>query len=229
MADPFARVRGVVFDLDGTLIDSRGDIAAACNHALGTLGLPAHSTEVIASFVGDGARALCARAARLDESDPIVDRLIAGYVAYYVEHPADFTRWMPGALELVARLSEGGRLLLAVCTNKPRAPSLAVLGALGAPPALAVLVAGDDSAERKPAPGPVLAAARGLGLPAEELVMVGDGPMDILAGRRAGARTVGLTSGFFSRGALEREGPDALLDALLELPALLAARPPPPR
>src|SRR5206468_4333256 len=110
----------VVFDLDGTLIDSRGDIVAAANHALIGVGknpLPAIS---ITRHVGDGARTLLARCAQLSEYADEVERMLQLFISFYTEHPVDFTRWMPGAQEALEALGELPDLALGICTNKPR-------------------------------------------------------------------------------------------------------------
>src|SRR5688572_30567121 len=98
MVSPFqVPPAAVVFDLDGTLIDSRGDIAAAVNHTLLATGRKPLTPNVIAGFVGDGARALLARAAKLPETDAALDGLLEGFIEYYATHPNDFTRWVEGA------------------------------------------------------------------------------------------------------------------------------------
>lgn len=211
--------RALVFDLDGTLIDSRGDIAAATNHALVATGRHTLPDATIARFVGDGARALCARAAGLGESDAELDAVLDAFLAYYGEHPVERTKWMPHAREVLAELS---RYPLALCTNKPRTTTDAVLAALGVRSLFATIVAGGDLPERKPAPGPVLAIAKQLGVSPEALVVVGDGPQDVEAGRRAGARTIGVRGGLLPIERLLASRPDVLVDALDEVPAIVA-------
>src|SRR5215471_17167124 len=89
--------RGIVFDLDGTLIDSSGDIVTAVNHALEVNDKPRVPATTLLRFVGDGARMLCARAAGLSEKSAEVEAILERYVEYYLEHPTDYTRWMPHA------------------------------------------------------------------------------------------------------------------------------------
>src|SRR5262245_29377521 len=96
----------IVFDLDGTLVDSRGDIVAAVNHALMKRGRRPLPAEVIVRYVGAGARALCARTAVLTEMDEEVDLLVAMFINYYTAHPVDFTRWTPGAQEVLEDLGD---------------------------------------------------------------------------------------------------------------------------
>jgi phosphoglycolate phosphatase len=211
----------VVFDLDGTLIDSRGDIVAAVNYALEATWRKPLPAQVIVRYVGDGSRALCARAAQLDESDEGVDKLIELFLDYYVKHPLDFTRWMPGAQESLDVLGERG-LFLAICTNKARSTTDAVLSGLGVRTRFrAVFAGGDLSEKKKPSPEPLLHLAKQLNAAPESMVMVGDGPQDIEAARRAGMRAIGVEHGFVSRERLLAARPDVLLKNLGELPEVI--------
>jgi 2-phosphoglycolate phosphatase len=212
------RVRGVVFDLDGTLVDSRAAIVAAVEHAFGAQGRRAPPAEQIAGYIGDGARALIARSAGLAESDGAIDGLLEGFLAYYTAHIADHTTLMPGALHC---LDELAALPLAVCTNKPRVTTLALLDALGIADRFRSVVAGGDVARNKPAADPLLAIARDLELAPEELAMVGDGPQDIECGRAAGARTVGVEGGILPRERLIAAGPEIVIASLGDLAAAL--------
>jgi len=211
----------IAFDLDGTLIDSRGDIVAAMNHALEATGRAALPGSVVVRFVGDGARCLCARAAQLPETHADIDRLYDLFVAYYVEHPIDFTRWTPGAQEALDALAQLPDMVLAICTNKPRGAAEAVLSALGVRTRFRALVAGGDLPEKKPAPGPLLQIAKLLRVETANLVMVGDSPQDIECARRARVRSVGVLSGFTSRDKLAAARPDVTLESLAELPEVI--------
>lgn len=214
-------VSAVVFDLDGTLIDSRGDIVAAVNHALVGSGRRPLPAQTVVRYVGDGARALCARAAQLPESAAEVDELVERFVSYYVEHPIEFSRWMPGAQETLEALADLGELSLAICTNKPRATADALLGALGVRTRFRAIVAGGDTAEKKPAPGPLLRALELVDVAPSRAVMVGDGPQDVEAARRAGVRAVAVLGGFASEDRLRAARPDLVLGGLSELPAVV--------
>jgi len=208
----------LVFDLDGTLIDSRKDIAIALNHALTSTGRAPLSEDLIASYVGDGARTLCARALQRDEADPTVGEVLEAFLAYYAAHPADFTRWLPHAREALEALSAHP---LALCTNKPRPTTDAVLRALDADGLFAAIVAGGDTPRKKPDPEPLFAIAERLRVPATQLVMIGDGPQDIEAGRRAGAKTVAVRGGFPPIEKLLAAGPDVVIGSLAELPGVV--------
>ena len=209
---------GVVFDLDGTLIDSRADIANAANHALSSHGLATLSVPEISSFVGDGARVLLARAARLAPNAPELDPLLETFLAYYAAHPTDHTLLIPGAHEALTQLAH---LPLALCTNKPRAITDAVLANLRLPAHFSAIVAGGDVPKNKPDPQGLLQIARELSMQPSELVMVGDGPQDILCAKAAGARSVGVEGGMQGSAALLATNPDVLLRSLADLPSVL--------
>jgi 2-phosphoglycolate phosphatase len=209
---------GVVFDLDGTLIDSRLDIASSANHALGAHGFPTLSLEEISRYVGDGARWLLARAARLEHGAPELDALLATFITYYGEHPTDHTELLPGAREVLARLAH---LPLALCTNKPRAITDRVLENLRLSSTFQVVIGGGDLPKNKPDPLPLLHIADRLGLSATKLVMVGDGAQDIGCAKAAGARAVGVEGGMQGNAALLASEPEVLLKSLFELPAVL--------
>ena len=210
--------RGIVFDLDGTLIDSAGDIAAAVNHALVESGKKPLPLATIRRFVGDGARMLCARAVGLPEKHPDVGKVLQSYVDYYAAHPIDHTRWMPKAR---AVLDELRHFRLAIATNKPRATTDVVLARLGVRSLFSAVSAGGDGPAIKPSPEPILAVAKQLALSPHQLVMVGDGPQDVEAGRRAGCRTIGVQGGFLPPERLIAAQPDVILGSLAELPGVL--------
>jgi len=212
-------LRAVVFDLDGTLIDSRRDIAEAANYALERAGFARLSHDELSSYVGDGATALMACAARLDINDGRTAALVASFLDYYADHAIDFTQPMPGALAALDALSGYG---LGICTNKPRRTMLAVLRGLQLEPRFGSLVAGDDLEQRKPHPAMVLESARLLGVSADSVVMVGDGPQDVLAGKAAGAFTIGVHGGIIDAERLLRAEPHMMLGSLHELPAALS-------
>jgi phosphoglycolate phosphatase len=210
--------RGIVFDLDGTLIDSAGDIAAAVNHALADNGRKPLPMATIRRFVGDGARMLCARAVGLPEGHPDMEKVLASYLAYYLAHPTDHTRWMPHAR---AVLDELRRFRLAIATNKPRSTTDVVLARLGVRSLFSAVTAGGDVKSIKPSPDPILAIAKQLALTPDQMVMVGDGPQDVEAGRRAGCRTIGVQGGFLAPERLIAAQPDVILGSLSELPGVL--------
>lgn len=219
-AEPKRVARAVVFDLDGTLIDSRGDIAAATLHALGEHGFPLLPAATLLTYVGDGARPLLSRSAGLALQDPRLDDLYRSFIEFYSAHPVVHTRFCRGAMHALDELSE---LPLAICTNKPRVTTERVLSALGIADRFRVVVAGGDLPLTKPDPLPLRHIAERLAVSPAELVMVGDGAQDVLSGKAAGARTVGVRDGIQPIERLLASEPDVLLDTLDELPKIVAA------
>lgn len=210
----------VVFDLDGTLVDSRGDIARAVNHALREASRPTVAEDDVVRMVGDGARLLCARAAKLSEHSAEVEPILASFTRFYLAHPAEHTRWATGAQQALDTIGAMPGMSLALCTNKPRDITLAVLSALGVRTRFRAIAAGGDTPEKKPAPGPLLHLAKLLDLSPDRLVMVGDAPQDVECARRAGARVI-ATVGFSARDRLVEARPDVMIDSLAELPEII--------
>lgn len=211
--------RPVVFDLDGTLVDSRQDIVAAANYVRTQAGLEPLPIAVVSGFVGDGARYLIAHVLGLDVGDASVQEHLDVFLDFYAAHAVDHTTLMPGAREVMDALAPARSLGL--CTNKSRRTTLCVLDGLGITERFSAIVAGGDTAQNKPHPAPLLYIAERLGVPAPELVMVGDGPQDILAARAAGALGIGVRGGILPFERLAAASPDVLLDDLSELPAFL--------
>lgn len=208
----------IAFDLDGTLIDSRRDIAGAIAHMLEVAGRPPLSEETILGFVGDGARHLVASVLELPIDSPAVDAHLDVFIEHYTAHPVARTTLMPGAREVLEELSD---FPLALCTNKARRTTDAVLAGLHLTRHFRVVVAGDDTAHRKPHPAPLERVAGELGVPPTSLVMVGDGPQDVECGYAVGAYTVGLEGGILPLERLLAARPQSLLASLHELPALV--------
>lgn len=209
----------VVFDLDGTLVDSRRDIVCATNFALTQLGRGALPDDVVTGFIGDGARTLMSRATAIEEADPSLEPYLSAFLDYYSDHALVHSRPLPGALAVLATLGEG--LPIALCTNKPRRTTLRVLAGLGMRACFTAIEAGGDRPQKKPHPAPLLALAERLGFSPGRVVMVGDGPQDVACARAAGARSVGVLGNIATPTALRAAEPDALLANLGELPALL--------
>lgn len=208
----------LLFDLDGTLVDSRGDIAAACNAARVAHGRPPLTREAIMPMVGDGARALVARAFDEAMDSPAVDAALETFRESYVAHPCEHTVVLPGArdvLDLAAELA----LPCAVVTNKPHDVSVLVLDALGISRYFRAIWGGGDG-PLKPSPAGVVEVARLLGVTPPSAWMIGDGPQDIGAGKAAGCFTVGVP-GIAERERLVASAPDRICESLVELAALL--------
>lgn len=210
--------RAIVFDLDGTLADTREDIAAACNHALRALGRTPLSVATIAGFVGDGSRTLVARAFGLPADDPVVTNAFALFGDYYASHAADHVSWMPGAREALGACAH---LPLALATNKPRSATLPLLDALGIASRFRAVFAGGDG-PLKPDPTGIRELLTKLGVAPDDAWVVGDGPQDIGAGRGAGAWTVAVLGGFSSTECLEAAGPHRVIPSLGALAELVS-------
>jgi len=212
-------VAAVVFDLDGTLIDSCKDIAQAANHCLRFVGLPECSEARICECIGDGSRVLLERASGLAAMDPRLDQMLQEFFVYYTAHAVDHTRLIPGAREVLDRLRHLPR---ALCTNKPRVTTGAVLEGLGIAADFDAVVAQGDVPQTKPHPAPLQRIAELLGVPCSRLVMVGDGPQDIECARAAGARSIGISEALIM--PLERlhaARPDQVVP-LAEVPSVIA-------
>ncbi len=211
-------LRAIVFDLDGTLIDSRPDIATACNFALSSMGFSVLSEDAIGVHIGNGARHLCMGAAAVADDDPRVDELLRTFLSFYGNNPVVRTSWMPGALEALDELSS---FKLAVCTNKTREVADRVLDAMHALRRFEIVVGGGDAKRLKPAPDPVLLVVQRLHCDPRQVVMVGDSPQDVLAGRAAHARTIAYAGGYTSRAALEKAAPDVIVESWQEVPPII--------
>jgi 2-phosphoglycolate phosphatase len=204
--------RGVVFDLDGTLIDSRADIAAACNHVLTWAGRSPLPVETVSGFVGDGARSLLSRAFDMPADATEIEPLFVEWQRYYLAHPVDHTRFMPGAERVIAAL-DARAIGLALVTNKARPVVLAILDALGLAARFRGVYAGGDG-PLKPSAVPIVAMAEALGLTPGELWVIGDGAQDIEAAHAAGARSIAIAAGFHSDARLRAAQPAQLYASL---------------
>ncbi|MDE1146426.1 MAG: phosphoglycolate phosphatase [Azospirillaceae bacterium] len=213
----------VLFDFDGTLIDSAPDILTGVNRLLENEGLPPLSLAQVHQFIGDGAPMLVTRAFAAAGRPLAPDALPAmtdRYMAIYEALPADPSCVFPGVAETLATLS--AQVPLGLVTNKPERATHAVLQALDLARHFAAVVGGDTLATRKPHPGPLLHAMTQLGADPARTVMVGDGANDVTAGRAAGARVVCVTFGY-PRMPVTELGADRLIDRFADLPAALAA------
>jgi phosphoglycolate phosphatase len=219
----------VIFDLDGTLIDSGADIAAAAAVARATAGLEPLPSEVILGYVGDGARKLVARVLAHDlhtgrperpVSEAAVDGGLEAFGAHYAVHLADRTAPYPGIAALLDALRP--RPLL-IATNKPRRFTMPILEALGLADRFAAVIAGDDAPARKPDPAHLHACLAGLDVPRSGVVMVGDSPNDVHAAHAAAMASVGVTWGLVRREELVAARPTAVVDSVPQLAAALNA------
>jgi phosphoglycolate phosphatase len=197
--------------LDGTLADTREDIAASVNEALRRLGRPPRDVAEIEGFIGDGFRSLMKRALGV-EDEALADRALEIFSPHYLAHCADRSVLYPGVAAVLGRLCGAA---LAVVTNKPEAHSRAILKALGLENFFPAVLGGDTLPVRKPDPGPLREALRRLGVPAEAALMVGDSANDIRAAKAAGVSVCAVAYGYRPREELA--GADMILDRIEDL------------
>jgi phosphoglycolate phosphatase len=222
--DPHS-IKLVIFDLDGTLIDSRLDLVHSVNAALRHIGRAALPDDVIASYVGDGAPVLIQRALGGDTVDEaLVRKGLEFFLSYYREHKLDHTTVYPGIAESLAAIqnsANGTPRKMAVLSNKPVKPSQAIVEALGLRKFFSQVYGGNSFATKKPDPEGALRLLQESGVRAEHAVIVGDSHTDVETGRNAGLWTIGVTYGFAPH-TLADAPPDILVDRPQELGAVLA-------
>jgi phosphoglycolate phosphatase len=192
-------VKLAVFDLDGTLVDSREDLYLAVAHTLFELGLPPRSREEVVSYVGDGAVALVSRS--IAPREHLLETAVALWREHYFRHLLDHTHLYPG----IAAVLGSARIPLAVHTNKPGAMARKILDGLGVSSRFVAVVGGDEGV-RKPDPSGLLGIAARVGVSAEETVLIGDSLVDHATAIAAGVRFVPVSWGFVPIGTLAAGG-----------------------
>jgi phosphoglycolate phosphatase len=213
-------IRLVIFDLDGTLIDSRLDLVHSVNAALRHIGRPALPEDVIASYVGDGAPILIQRALGGESVDEATVREgLQFFLSYYREHKLDHTTVYAGIREALAAIQDGALRQLAVLSNKPVVPSRAIVEALGLGSFFTQVYGGNSFATKKPDPEGARILLQEAGVQPEEAVIVGDSHIDMETGSNAGLWSVGVTYGFAPH-MLQNSPSDVLVDTPGELAEL---------
>jgi phosphoglycolate phosphatase len=191
-------IKAVIFDLDGTLVDSAPDLMLATNHVLSSLERRPISMDEVRSFVGHGARALIARGAAatgdaIDEKT--LDFYHAEFLRYYEKNIAVNSVAFPGVINLLKRCAAGG-LKMGVCTNKVEGLSVRLLQALSMAKYFGAVVGSDTVNIGKPDAAPYLESVKRLGVPAKDSIMIGDSETDILTARAAGVPVIAVTFGY---------------------------------
>lgn len=210
-----AQVRLVVFDLDGTLIDSLGDLANSMNSVLERLSCPTHPREAYCRFVGDGVVMLVRRALPQDYTGDI-DEVVSMMRSEYGKRCLETTRPFPDIPDLLTELTGRG-VATAVLSNKPDAPTREVVGALFSGHDFAQVRGGLSGVPLKPDPTSVVDMCADLGVDRSKAIFVGDTHIDMETGCRAGMMTVGVTWGFRDREELVSAGAQIIIDSPGEL------------
>lgn len=219
MGLPMSRYRAVLFDLDGTLIDTAPDFAACLNLVLAAEGRPAAALAEVRAQVSNGSLGLIALAFGYRADDPRCEPLRQRLLALYLDNVARRSRLFPGIADLLAALGERD-LPWGIVTNKPALYTTALLRELALVPA--VVVCPDHVTHAKPHPEPVLRACQTLACAPQDAIFIGDDRRDIESGRAAGTTTVAAAYGYVSaEDPPQGWGADYLIEATRELPALL--------
>ena len=206
-----------IFDLDGTLLDTLDDLAASVNYALRTHGMPAHSTDDVRRFVGNGVRKLMERAVPDGVDNPLFEEAFATFRQHYMTHSLDTTRPYKGIPETLAALKARG-CRLAVVSNKMMAATQSLCSHFF-PDTIEVAI-GEHEAEgirKKPAPDTVIAALDALGVGKERAVYVGDSDVDIQTAANAGLPCISVLWGFRDKDFLIQHGAKTFISAPHEL------------
>ena len=217
-------IKLLIYDLDGTLINSRADIAYSVNGMLKQLGFSELSESVISDHVGEGVTHLMKSVLKLSSSqdtEQLIERAVKLYRGRYAEHLLDETKLYPGVQKVLEHFKSRKQ---AVVTNKPEDSSHKILRGLGIDSYFFRIVGGDQKFAKKPSPDSVFELMRFTGAQPKETVFIGDSDIDIQTGKNAGIHTIGITYGFKTREHVENAGPDFIFDdlnALLSCPILV--------
>jgi len=207
-----SKIKAIIFDLDGTLIDSVTDLANSVNYTLAEIGLPGHTRDEIKGFVGDGVQKLIKRSLGQTHMDRF-DEAFALFMNHYDQHCTDNTVLYPGVAETLSELAE--TYSLAVLTNKSVKFSVKILTALGAFTYFKEVLGGDSLPTKKPDPAGIYYMADKWQLTPDQIIMVGDHATDIETGNRAGCKTVFINGGIGETRGLT---PDMFINSIDELP-----------
>jgi phosphoglycolate phosphatase len=216
------KIKLLIFDLDGTLIDSRLDLVHSVNAMLRHFQRPELPDEVIASYVGDGAPMLVRRALGDPKDQDFLKTALDYFLSYYRVHKLDYTHVYDGVKESLAaiRHANGVSRKMAVLSNKPVHPSRAIVDALGLGDFFVHVYGGNSFATKKPDPLGARTLLEQTHTAAQDALMIGDSSIDVITGRNAGLWTCGVTYGFAPHTLCEAP-PDVVVDKPHELGKLL--------
>lgn len=214
--------QGVLFDLDGTLVDTRQDITLSVNHTMAGLGRQLLSSEEVTSYIGDGVTELLKSSLKTTD-DALIARALGLFRTHYTAHCSDHAVLYPGVKETLQWLGREKRFAgrLGVVTNKPARESDIVLTKLGVRAFFEIVIAGDSLSTRKPSPVPMLEAARALSVSPQNVLMVGDSANDMSAARAAEMPVCAVTYGFRPRAELMAYAPDYVVDNFSQIQEIL--------
>jgi phosphoglycolate phosphatase len=204
----------VVFDLDGTLVDTKDDLADAVNVTLRGLGLPPQDPRTLWGYVGHGGRVLLERALGAEHAH-LLEPAVAIFMPWYRAHLLDRSALYPGLVPVLESLAEE-ETVFSVLTNKPEDMSRAIVHGLGLAARFPRIVGGDSLGTRKPDPSGLLRLVEDAAVPAARTLMVGDSAIDVATGRNAGVATCGVLWGF-SGPSVRDSAADVLIAAPEEL------------
>lgn len=219
--DKFKNIRGIAFDLDGTLVDSSLGLSQAIDMALYAMELPAAGEERVITWIGNGADILVQRALTwaLKDNQPSLDQLMMArklFDRFYAETVEEGSFLFPDVVTTLSALKNKG-FVLGVVTNKPTPFVMPLLEGFGISENFQVIIGGDDVKQKKPHPEALFNTMNAMKLSAKELLFVGDSRNDIQAAQAAGCLSVGLTYGYNYGEAIELSNPDVVFDNFSDL------------
>lgn len=207
-----------IFDLDGTLLNTLNDLAASCNFALRSYGLPEHSVDDIRRFVGNGVRLLMTRAIPGGESFEHFEECFACFRQHYLQHNLDTTAPYPGIMELITQLNANGKKIAVVSNKFYQATQDLVRYFFGEQ--IKVAIGERPDIHKKPAPDTVIEALRQLDMPSSTAVYIGDSDVDIDTARNCGMPCISVLWGFRDRDFLIEHGATTLVKSPEEISAI---------
>jgi phosphoglycolate phosphatase len=207
----------LIFDLDGTLADTKDDIATAVNLTLRDFGLPGKEPQVIYSYVGNGVRKLLQRTFE-GRAEDLYEQALNVFRQHYLAHLLDTTRFYPGVMEVLDHFKHKKR---AIATNKPYEYTRYIIEGLGVQDHFDLILGGDSTPYLKPHPAMIKEVLERLGIRNERAIMIGDGVNDILAARAAGTKTCAVGYGLGRSEDLWAQQPDLFCSSASELPRLI--------
>lgn len=208
--------KAVIFDLDGTLINSLEDLADSANEALNKYGYSSHPTAAYKKFIGNGVRQLIKSAAPAATPDSVLEGILAEYRIIYNRNYINKTRPYDNTVKMLSSLRELG-VKMGVCSNKPQKPTIEIVEKILGAEYFEVVFGEREGIPRKPDPAALLEAAGVMGMDPQKVIYLGDSGGDMEAARNAGMYAAGALWGFRSREELEEYGAQVLLSKPLDL------------